>query len=352
MRWHRVALGAIALVAVLVGMVLPSQVSAASAPAPAKVVFSPPAEGPKVTLPETSIDGPAMWAHPASSPINAVIAWTGTDSLHHLNYMTSVDGLSYTNKHTLNETSLWRPAVTFDSEGRAGIIVLAWTGTDPAHTLNVLYIDAYDFRPLTKLTLWGETSFTAPAIAAYGAGEVALSWAGTDAGHTVNVIRISRFRQVVGKSTYWGWSSLSRPDLNWNADRGQMLLSFTGPNHRLYFATSTDATNFTMPSTSPMAEYSNWAPSMLGITNNNFPNYWVTWTGTDAAHSVNVQYTESFPNWPVDNSKAVLSEQAISGPALAYVGWPTTSNRGYVLVGWTGVDAAHHLNVAQVIVRW
>lgn len=352
MRWRRVALGTVALLALLAGTILPTSVSAAPSATPSKVVFGPPAEGQKVTLPELSIDGPALWTHPGGSSINAVIAWTGTDSLHRLNYMTSSDGMYYINKHILGETSLWRPAVTFTDGGRAGFIVLAWTGTDAAHTLNVLYIDAYDFRPLTKLTLRGETSFTAPAVAAYGAGEVALAWSGNDSGHTANIIRLSPQRQVIGKTTYWGWSSISRPDLNWNHDRGQMLLSFTGRNQRLYFATSTDVTHFTMPGTSPLAEYSAWAPSMMGITNNNFPNYWVAWTGIDASHSVNAQYTESFPNWPVDNSKVTLNERAISGPALGYVGWPTTSNRGYVLVAWTGVDAAHHLNVAQVIVRW
>jgi|GEM_PF-562331 len=352
MRWHRVAVGAAALAVLLIGMVMPASTQAAPAAAPAttvaQVTFSAPSEGTKVVLPETSIDGPAYYAIPSSgAPFKALIAWTGTDSLHRLNFMTSTDGIHFTNKHTLNETSLWRPAISLAYGRNAGTIVLAWTGTDPAHTLNVMYIDSLTFKTLAKVTYWGETSFTAPGVATYGGAQqtnVALAWAGTDAGHTVNVMRISPTpNEAASKTTLWGWSTISRPDLNWNRDQGQMLLSWTGTNHRIYFATSTDVTAFTMPATSPIAEYSNWAPSMLGLGTTDMPDRWLSWTGTDAAHSVNVRYTTTFPSWPATGAKAVLDEQAISGPELGYIG-----NLGQVLVSWTGVDAAHHLNVAVI----
>ena len=49
------------------------------------------------TLPDTSIDGPAL----DSTGNETVLAWTGTDPLHHLNVETSTDGLHYGNKRRL-----------------------------------------------------------------------------------------------------------------------------------------------------------------------------------------------------------------------------------------------------------
>src|SRR5262245_49816420 len=61
-----------------------------------------------VTLNETSIDGPALYAS-APRVAGATIAWTGMD--HRLNVMKSADGLRYSDKLIINETSDMRPAV-------------------------------------------------------------------------------------------------------------------------------------------------------------------------------------------------------------------------------------------------
>jgi hypothetical protein len=63
----------------------------------------------------------------------------------------------------------------------------------------------------------------------------------------------------------------------------------------------------------------------------------------DGVHSLNVQYTESFPRWPLDDSTATLAEACFGGPTLGFVG-----TYRQVLVPWTGLDAAHHLNVVVV----
>ena len=46
----------------------------------------------KVILPDTSIDGPALDSLPTGGTNESVIAWTGTDASHHLNVETSADG--------------------------------------------------------------------------------------------------------------------------------------------------------------------------------------------------------------------------------------------------------------------
>jgi hypothetical protein len=129
----------------------------------------------KVTLwGETSIDGPAL----ASFLDNfegigfvTIIGWTSTDAQHHLNPIRSSDGPAngvthFKDKLTLKETSFVRPAVVYLGGGLASTVV-AWTGTDAAHTLNVIW-DAYGSPQ--KLTLRGETSIGAPALTYFTAG--------------------------------------------------------------------------------------------------------------------------------------------------------------------------------------
>jgi hypothetical protein len=171
---------------------------AASAP------FGAPTEGAKVILADTSIDGPAIMT--TYAPATA-LAWTGTDAAHHLNVMTSSDGLHDSNKHILPETSLWRPAIAFIDSARGapyGTIVLAWTGTDQQHTLNVEYISLPDFTVSGKITFTGETSFTAPALATVNGdvnSDVYLSWAGTDTAHTLNIMHLMTNSPLRGKLT-------------------------------------------------------------------------------------------------------------------------------------------------------
>ncbi len=346
MRLRRLVVSLALVMAVALGLF-----SASAARAAPAVVFGPPAEGAKVTLDDTSIGGPALFTNPTGSP-RAILAWTGTDAEHHLNFMTSSDGLHYTNKHTLVETSPYRPAVAFDSSGRAGFIVVAWTGRDAAHSLNVEYIDADTFAVTRKLTLWGNTSLGAPGVAVFGGGEVALAWSATgQTGQHLNVLRLSPQGQVLGQVQVGGGAAGPNAEsvgLALNRGTGQLLLTWVAPVQtvsRLFFSTSTDAVQWSGPQT--IAEYSDVAASMLGIQAVNMPTQWLAWTGTgrDTAHHLNVQYTESFPNWTNVNSKTTLVETDLGAPALGYVGVT-----GQVLVTWTGTDAAHHLNAAVVYV--
>lgn len=166
-----------------------------------------PKEGPKVTLGDTSIDGPAIVAtyHPATA-----LAWAGADAYHHLNVITSSDGLHYGNKHILPELSLGRPALAFIDSGRGapyGTLVLAWTGTDPNHTLNIELIKLPDFTVVRRSTFWGETSFTAPAVASINGdinSDISLSWVGTDPAHTFNVMHIASVSWSRSKQILWG----------------------------------------------------------------------------------------------------------------------------------------------------
>ncbi len=324
----------------LLGVALALFSSMAPVGAAPATVFGPPTEGAKVTLGNTSIDGPALWTS-ATGSTRAVIAWTGTDAAHRLNYMTSGDGLTFTNKHILNETSPFRPTIAAVSSDTNPSIELAWTGTDAAHHVNLL--SGTPGLGFTKATL-RETSFTAPSLALNG-GTVYLAWAGTDANHSLNVVPILwRGGLSIGdKVTLPQFSSISRPNIAFDPNDNTLILSYAAQSGRISFATSTDGIHWTVPASSPLMEWSAVGPSMVGFDSNNMPRHFLAWRGIDPAHSLNVQYTEGFPGWPLQDTKATLNETAFGGPAL---GWVGVSRQ--VLVAWTGTDAAHHLNVAVI----
>ena len=303
-------------------------------------------EGGKVTLGETSVDGPSLWTSDTGS-VRAVIAWTGTDAAHHLNLLTSENGTSWGSKVTLSETSRFRSSVIRTGPNASDSVDAAWTGTDSNQSLNVLLGNPPG--SYFKLTLAQENSFTAPSIATLG-GNLYLAWAGTDAGHSLNVDQIvasGGTLRVAQKTTLLGWSSIASPGVVADPNRQQLLMSWTGPDQRVRFAVSGDGAHWTQSGSSPMTETSDASPMMSSsFTNNvasNLQRYFVAWRGTDVLHSVNVKYTTAFPEWPVSFEKATLTEQSFGGPVLGSVGVSSQ-----LLLAWTGVDAMHHLNVATL----
>ncbi len=188
MRLHRLIVFVIALLTatvLTVGAIAPARAASRQPDSAAGRVLPATHEIGKIVLPETSIDGPALSSIFVPNRVSeSVIAWTGTDAHHLLNVETSADGLHFGNKTTLRENSPYRPDVALTAPG--GAIVVAWTGTDANHSLNVLY-DVYGTPK--KLTLFNENSFTSPAILV-GPG-MYLAWTGTDANHSLNVLKLS-----------------------------------------------------------------------------------------------------------------------------------------------------------------
>ncbi|HEX6543990.1 MAG TPA: hypothetical protein VF040_19710 [Ktedonobacterales bacterium] len=344
MRWRLGCVGIFAVLFALVG-IFPATAPVGAAP---RVVFGPPAIVKHVILNETSIDGPSLWQPNSRTGPQVgrglVLAWTGTDSAHRLNTLEVSRTLTFSNKHIYNETSSLRPAVTTVPDGG---IALAWVGTNSRHSLNVLCNGCGSAGGTQKLTLWDETSFTAPSLA-YSGSKLWLAWTGTDANHSLNVLPINFQTFKPGtKAILRQFSSVARPALMPDPNIGPsgliMAWAATSPAHRIRFATSTDGVSWTQPSSSPLAEWTAVGPSILALNVNNFPHYFLGWTGTDPAHSINVQYTESFPAWPVDNSKTTFDEWALGGPALA-----DSLVERQIVLGWTGTDPLHRLNLALV----
>lgn len=339
MRRHRLAAPVVAL------LTLAALASSGIAPAQAAPLHHTDAanrlaptthETSKVILPETSIDGPALSSvfQPNSPSNRSVIAWTGTDPAHHLNVETSADGLHFDHKLTLSQTSPFRPDVT---QAAGGAIALAWTGSDPNHLLNVLY-DVYGSPK--KLTLTDENSISAPAITLLGA-YLFLAWTGTDPNHSLNLLPIaySASSLVPGKKIILSqFSSDAGPHL---ARRGanSLVLEWTSRTRHLTLAFHPDVTPVqavTSVQTSAFAPETSSLEPYIGVSGRE----WIGWTGTDPAHHLNLQWTTTFPEFTnAASTKTVLGELAIGGPALGY-------NAGEQ-IAWTGADPAHHLNIAK-----
>jgi hypothetical protein len=288
----------------------------------------------KIVLPETSIDGPALSSvrGTANSPSESVIAWTGTDAGHHLNVETSTDGLHFGHKLTLNETSPYRPDVVLLGVG--GPVAIAWTGTDANHSLNVLY-DVYGHPQ--KLTLWHERSIAGPALLQYPG--MFLAWTGTDANHSLNTLplHVTASGIVTGeKAILSQFSSNAGPNLEQDGT-SHLALMWASRTLQLKAAFSPDGVHLFGTLIGATTEISAYAPDVyLQDVYYGGSHKWIGWTGTDAAHHLNLALTSD-----VSATKTILGETARGGPALDY-------NNG-LQVAWTGTDSLHHVNIARFV---
>jgi hypothetical protein len=286
-------------------------------------------ESAKVTLPETSIAGPGF--------NGGQIAWAGTDAAHHLNVRVGSGGLAFPTKITLPETSPFAPAITvLPSEGNVVQFALAWTGIDVAHHLNVEFLSSSSGSTTVagKMTL-PESSIGAPALIFDGVQW--LAWTGTDANHSLNMLQLAG-PQHGQKTVLQQFSSDAGPSLNVFGNDELVLGWSVRGTQQLNVATSTDGVQFSSPLGSGLPQTSATAPQVVQPGEHSSSNGCIAWTGTDAAHHLNVQCTTSFPKFPDPaDSKTVLPERALGAPGF-------TGDA----IAWTGTDAAHHLNVAQL----
>jgi hypothetical protein len=325
-------------VSLVVLMVVMSFAVAAPAP-PARAAPRSPAalaavtETAKVTLPETSIAGPGL--------AGLEIAWTGTDAAHHLNIRFGTDGLHFPTKVTLPETSPGGPAVTDTVDhGSAPSAILAWTGTDANHSLNLQLVPDGQKLTLHESSL-GTPAFEFISNPTGSPNTVILAWTGIDANHSLNVmpVGILNGNKLGTKTVLRQFSSDAGPSLS-GSGTGLVLGWSVRGTQQLNLATSTDNVHFTSVLGGGLPQTSAAAPQFLQDSSNSSSGC-IAWTGTDAAHHLNVQCTTQFPQFPNPaQTKTVLPETALGTPGFSMF--------SQAEIAWTGTDAAHHLNVATL----
>jgi len=219
----------------------------------------------KVTLSEFSFVAPALTLFQG----RLTIAWTGTDG--RLNIMSSSDGINFGDKVTLEETSNAAPAlvtaalVDLPLPGR---LYLGWTGTDGR--LNVMSsLDGVNFE--SKVTL-EDTSNVAPVLKDF-TGRLYIAWTGTDG--RLNVMSSSDGVNFGGKVTL-GETSFAAPALEVFSSR--FNIAWTGTDGRLNIMSSLDGVNFGDKAT--LAETSIAAPALSRFRSLVGGGY-IAWTGTD-----------------------------------------------------------------------
>jgi hypothetical protein len=140
--------------------------------------------GPRIIIPNEKSEHAPACASSEQRPIT-IIAWTGTDSDHKINLISSSNLVSWlpSTKRVLDERSDHGPALAWSNRR----VYLAWTGTHNKQ-INIRWSDDGLNWPGRNKIVLADTSDLAPALA-FGNGLLYLSWIGRGNGHP-NVIEI------------------------------------------------------------------------------------------------------------------------------------------------------------------
>lgn len=303
-----------------------------------------------VTLNESSPFGPALWSvgtqRVAAGTPRALLAWTGTDRYHHINVMSSYDGVSFGQKRMLPASAYGSPAIV--APPCMCNIVVAWTGLDARHSLNVL-VDAFGAQRILTLD---DASPYSPSITYFG-DQFWLAWTGSDPEHSLNVRSLGSQGLTPGPKTIVPEAhAATAPTLTVDL-RFQMLLltwaeqppagspAYVQP--ALTLKGSRDGVGWQPILAAPLRQTSFRQPTLLaiGAPPSVMPYYYFLWTGTDPLHSLNLATSYNYDNW--SGTPMTLAEQSRGGAVVGFTGHPNE-----ILLAWTGIDPACHLNVATM----
>lgn len=267
----------------------------------------------KAILADTSSNGPAL----IDRGNTLLMGWTGVGNLK-LNFMSSVDGLTFGNKVTLNEISPAALALAVFNNR----FVVAWIGVGN-NRLNIMQ-SANGQQWVQKVTL-GDTSQSAPELAVLN-GQLYLAWRGVG-NNKLNVMRSA-------DGVHWGNkvtlndTTPSGPTLT--VFNGQLLLGWRGVgNNQLNVMRSADGANWTNKVT--LNETTLSKPFLFTRGG----QVYLTWQGVSNA-LLNILVSANGSSW---GNKFISNETCIDGPVIANL-----PNYNRMVWSWTGTDAAHHLN--------
>jgi hypothetical protein len=266
----------------------------------------------KAVLPETSSNGPALTT---KNNQQLLLGWTGSGNLQ-LNFLSSTNGLNYSNKVTLGDTS---PAALALAVFRNRFVV-AWIGVGN-NRLNVMQ-STNGISWSNKVTL-GDTSQSSPALAVLG-NQLFIAWRGVG-NNQLNVMRSADGINWGNKVTL-GDTTTSGPALTTLENR--LLLGWRGVgNNQLNVMQSGNGSAFTNKVTLGETTVSKPGLSVNG------GQALLTWQGV-GNRFLNVLASTNGINW---GRKQISRETCIDGPVISPLG-------SRLVWSWTGTDSAHRLN--------
>jgi Astacin (Peptidase family M12A) len=265
----------------------------------------------KATLGDTSSNGPAL----ARRDGKLLLGWTGTGNLR-LNFMSSTDGLNFTDKVTLGDLSPNGLALTVFN----GSYFVAWTGVGN-NQLNVMR-SANGVNWDNKVTL-ADTSLSSPALGVLG-NRLCIAWRGVG-NNQLNVMQSGDGITWQNKVTL-GDTTTSGPALATLGPR--LLIGWRGVgNNQLNVMPSANGVSFSGKVT--LGETTVSRPHLLVRGNRAF----LSWQGV-GNRFLNILSSADGAAWV---NKFTSRETCIDGPALSELG-------NNLVWGWTGTNAAHNLN--------
>jgi hypothetical protein len=285
-----------------------------------------------------------------------VLAWTDAGQYHRLHLLLSPDGLHYDRELLLPANAIARPSVVVAPAPTAGptatqakVVILAWTGINPTHSLNLMY----DVLGTQRVLTLPQGSSFAPALALFG-GQLWLAWIGTEPSHPLHIraLALTDHGLVPGAETLLGaYSSQTAPALAPDDQQHQLLLSWTAPGApSMRLAASPDGLHWhSVPTTGP-AQVSSAGSAILALpaaspaVSPPLASYYWAWLGTDPRHTPTLMLAPTIADWA--SPIPMASESCVGAPAMGFLG--TTGHVQQILLAWTGADPGHHLNLALV----
>jgi hypothetical protein len=252
------------------------------------------------------------------------IAWSGTDSNHRLNVMSSVDRVRWIDKITFDETSPAGASLcVFNNR-----LFLAWAGTDN-QKLNVM--SSADSRIWINKTILGETSGARPVLAVHR-NQLVMGWVGTDSSHHLNIVLSADGINWHGKQVLQE-TSIDAPALE--GFNNELVIAWTGTDsdHRLNVSSSPDL-GAHWQSKVTLQDTSIAGPGLL--VDGNLLR--LSWSGTDSSHKINTFESADAVHFV---NKKTLGDTSNFTPIL-------TKAYGRLAVLWTGRDSSAHLNVMNI----
>ena len=286
--------------------------------------------------------GPAMVEFTTSAGSALCVAWSGTDSSHHLNISCSTNPATggFQTQET-NQLSASAPALAVFNN----TLYMAWTGTDSNHTLNIAQVTPTP-GSTSPLTLSGsvvgnhDASSQAPALAVaeFGGSErLVIAWTGTDSHHHLN------FSSSASPTVSSSWAATTT--LNQLALGGPSLATLSGTLYIAWTGTDVSGTqNFasaTLNNSSNSLSFgaaqqakfngstfkSPEAPSIAVAPSGTLYSEWV---GTD--NSVNIGFLPNLPSPAASGTETIPGVETGAPAALAtfdgglWLGWLNLSN--------------------------
>jgi hypothetical protein len=120
------------------------------------------------------------------------VAWSGVDSSHHLNIACGDPNVGSFQTVVTDQLSAFTPALAVYH----GALWMAWTGTDSNHTLNIAQVNPFTGSTSVSLEAFvvgnNDASSQGPALAVAnvdtsGNPQLVIAWTGTDSHHHLNV---------------------------------------------------------------------------------------------------------------------------------------------------------------------